>query len=399
MDMCWNPSHDMQAGFRAYRFGQQKPVYIYRLVAAGTLEDRVYRKQLLKVAMSQRVLDRKEIEAVFPKEALLGMLQYSFTPGQPSAPDAAGASEAEGPVTQTALPAEAEGDLVTTRLREELGSSLLSLETYVGPGGAEADPDCRPTDDDRAMAEQEWVQLHAAPSSAAAPGLTTRQGTRMAALVEGLGAGATGAAERGPGEDADREEGEGSSGSKPDSRRRSAELAGREGKRVRRTGPTSELSTQHQGGSRPSQSTPASATSNGAHEPSDSDMDTDDDPILPAAAARDNPLQFEDRNPAPIDRVIPGSLVPPPRMPPGPGPSAQSRGSTGGRHPAPASRGKPSEVADRSSHAEPSVPPYLGHLVMGCHPLLLPTHFEQGRAAPPPSAGHRRPGVQQGMRP
>ena len=34
-DISWNPTIDIQAIYRAFRLGQQKPVYIYRLVVKG----------------------------------------------------------------------------------------------------------------------------------------------------------------------------------------------------------------------------------------------------------------------------------------------------------------------------------------------------------------------------
>lgn len=55
-DPAWNPSVDAQARERAWRVGQAKPVTVYRLVTAGTVEERVYERQLWKTLLAQRVL-------------------------------------------------------------------------------------------------------------------------------------------------------------------------------------------------------------------------------------------------------------------------------------------------------------------------------------------------------
>lgn len=56
-DASWNPVEDLQAIFRCHRYGQLKPVYVYRFLAAGTLEEVIYKRQMNKMALAARVVD------------------------------------------------------------------------------------------------------------------------------------------------------------------------------------------------------------------------------------------------------------------------------------------------------------------------------------------------------
>ncbi|KAL2644664.1 hypothetical protein R1flu_012251 [Riccia fluitans] len=47
-DPNWNPSHDLQAQDRSFRYGQVRHVTVYRLLAAGSLEELVYTRQVYK---------------------------------------------------------------------------------------------------------------------------------------------------------------------------------------------------------------------------------------------------------------------------------------------------------------------------------------------------------------
>jgi len=58
-DFGFNPTWEEQAIGRAYRLGQEKPVYVYRFVAGGTFETNIYNKQLFKSSLAQRVIDKK----------------------------------------------------------------------------------------------------------------------------------------------------------------------------------------------------------------------------------------------------------------------------------------------------------------------------------------------------
>ena len=55
-DPDWNPSTDIQARERAWRLGQKREVKIYRLMTAGTIEEKIYHRQLFKQFLTNRIL-------------------------------------------------------------------------------------------------------------------------------------------------------------------------------------------------------------------------------------------------------------------------------------------------------------------------------------------------------
>lgn len=55
-DMSWNPADDKQAAARVWRDGQRRKVYVYRLMTTGTIEEKVYQRQLSKEGL-QTVVD------------------------------------------------------------------------------------------------------------------------------------------------------------------------------------------------------------------------------------------------------------------------------------------------------------------------------------------------------
>lgn len=51
IDPAWNPAKDAQAVDRAYRMGQTRPVVVYRLNTCGTVEEKVFRRQVYKASL------------------------------------------------------------------------------------------------------------------------------------------------------------------------------------------------------------------------------------------------------------------------------------------------------------------------------------------------------------
>ena len=60
MDPWWNPAVEEQAIDRAHRLGREKPTFIYRMVAQGTIEERVRQLQLQKKETFRQVIGELE---------------------------------------------------------------------------------------------------------------------------------------------------------------------------------------------------------------------------------------------------------------------------------------------------------------------------------------------------
>ncbi|XP_071561970.1 DNA repair and recombination protein RAD54B isoform X1 [Temnothorax nylanderi] len=56
-DSDWNPASDLQAMARIWRDGQKRNVYIYRLLTTGTIEEKIYQRQISKASLCESVVD------------------------------------------------------------------------------------------------------------------------------------------------------------------------------------------------------------------------------------------------------------------------------------------------------------------------------------------------------
>jgi superfamily II DNA or RNA helicase len=67
-DPWWNPAAQAQATDRAYRIGQSRPVFVYNLFVAGSVEERVVRLQQKKRWLSATLLGDEAVQAGFSEQ-------------------------------------------------------------------------------------------------------------------------------------------------------------------------------------------------------------------------------------------------------------------------------------------------------------------------------------------
>ena len=89
VDPDWNPQTDCQARERAWRLGQLRDVTVYRLISRGTIEEKIYQRQIFKLLLSSRILDDPKQKALFSKSDIKEL--FTLAPDDAPSAIAAGA--------------------------------------------------------------------------------------------------------------------------------------------------------------------------------------------------------------------------------------------------------------------------------------------------------------------
>lgn len=74
IDPWWNPAAENQATDRAYRIGQDKTVFVYKIVTKGTVEEKILAMQAKKQSLSDSILSDKQVEKTKLTESDLQVL-------------------------------------------------------------------------------------------------------------------------------------------------------------------------------------------------------------------------------------------------------------------------------------------------------------------------------------
>ncbi|KAJ2768179.1 DNA repair protein rhp26, partial [Coemansia nantahalensis] len=141
----WNPSSDSQARERAWRLGQRRDVAVYRLMTAGTIEEKVYNRQIYKQFLSSKILEDPRQGRFFHSQSLRDLFSLADFDAADDAPPTAGSSSDGGSGQPGAAPAGPRH--VTETGRMFAGAQLFpkprpgAASAATGPADGDATPD------------------------------------------------------------------------------------------------------------------------------------------------------------------------------------------------------------------------------------------------------------------
>jgi DNA repair and recombination protein RAD54B len=69
-DIDWNPATDLQAMARIHRDGQKLSCKVYRFLVQGSLDEKIYQRQIMKMGLANAVVDNKQSASSFSRDEL-----------------------------------------------------------------------------------------------------------------------------------------------------------------------------------------------------------------------------------------------------------------------------------------------------------------------------------------
>jgi len=101
-DSDWNPHQDLQAMDRVHRIGQTKPVHVYRLATAKSVEGKMLKKAASKLALEKLVVttggfkqDKTDDDRAFGADELMALLKGESAPGDEDLPQSRNISDTD----------------------------------------------------------------------------------------------------------------------------------------------------------------------------------------------------------------------------------------------------------------------------------------------------------------
>jgi DNA excision repair protein ERCC-6 len=133
-DPDWNPATDSQARERAWRVGQKREVTVYRLITPGTIEEKVYHRQIYKQHLTDRILRDPKQRRVFKAKDLADL----FTFDEQAATSGGSAARAPNGATGNGAVAPSDARLETAELFAHVDAVVHADAGAIPPGGATA---------------------------------------------------------------------------------------------------------------------------------------------------------------------------------------------------------------------------------------------------------------------
>ena len=78
-DPDWNPQTDSQARERCWRIGQERDVVIYRLITMGTIEEKMYHRQIFKHFLANKILKDPKQQRFFKSKDMHDLFTLTGT--------------------------------------------------------------------------------------------------------------------------------------------------------------------------------------------------------------------------------------------------------------------------------------------------------------------------------